>query len=152
MLPQFEKIASPAIADGVTGPPRSSFVGRTLLHGRMDQPETHSSPKADTADVTSTDHASDRATDAADATGAAPGTTTPGATPSERAQVRARAEAVLRELAGPAATLREDQWLAIEALVVDRRRALVVQRTGWGKSAVYFIATALLRGRGAGPR
>src|ERR1700723_145649 len=31
------------------------------------------------------------------------------------------------------------------------RRALVVQRTGWGKSAVYFIATALLRARGAGP-
>ncbi|WP_030256938.1 MULTISPECIES: RecQ family ATP-dependent DNA helicase [Streptomyces] len=72
------------------------------------------------------------------------------ATP-DRAEVRARAEAVLRELAGPAAALREDQWTAIEALVVDHRRALVVQRTGWGKSAVYFIATALLRARGAGP-
>jgi ATP-dependent DNA helicase RecQ len=47
--------------------------------------------------------------------------------------------------------MRPDQWSAIEALVVDRRRALVVQRTGWGKSAVYFIATALLRERGAGP-
>ncbi|MFI9274769.1 DEAD/DEAH box helicase [Kitasatospora sp. NPDC052896] len=70
---------------------------------------------------------------------------------ADRAAVRARAEAVLRELAGPAAVLREDQWLAIEALVVDRRRALVVQRTGWGKSAVYFIATALLRAGGAGP-
>ncbi|GAA2147659.1 DEAD/DEAH box helicase [Kitasatospora kazusensis] len=69
----------------------------------------------------------------------------------DRAAVRARAEAVLRELAGPAAVLREDQWLAIEALVIDHRRALVVQRTGWGKSAVYFIATALLRARGAGP-
>lgn len=31
------------------------------------------------------------------------------------------------------------------------RRALVVQRTGWGKSAVYFVATALLRRRGSGP-
>ena len=41
--------------------------------------------------------------------------------------------------------LREDQWRAIEALVVDRRRVLCVQRTGWGKSAVYFVATALLR-------
>ncbi|CAM5502841.1 RecQ family ATP-dependent DNA helicase [Streptomyces viridifaciens] len=70
---------------------------------------------------------------------------------ADRAEVRARAEAVLRELAGPAAGLREDQWTAIEALVVDHRRALVVQRTGWGKSAVYFIATALLRARGAGP-
>ncbi|WP_280668592.1 MULTISPECIES: RecQ family ATP-dependent DNA helicase [unclassified Kitasatospora] len=72
-------------------------------------------------------------------------------TPADRAAARARAEAVLRELAGPAARLREDQWLAIEALVLDRRRALVVQRTGWGKSAVYFIATALLRSAGSGP-
>ncbi|GAA2258553.1 MULTISPECIES: RecQ family ATP-dependent DNA helicase [Kitasatospora] len=72
-------------------------------------------------------------------------------TTPDRAAVRARAEAVLRELAGPGAALREDQWLAIEALVIDHRRALVVQRTGWGKSAVYFIATALLRARGAGP-
>ncbi|MFG3227817.1 RecQ family ATP-dependent DNA helicase [Kitasatospora sp. NPDC048194] len=70
---------------------------------------------------------------------------------ADREQVRARAESVLQELAGPAAALREDQWTAIEALVVDHRRALVVQRTGWGKSAVYFIATALLRARGAGP-
>ncbi|MEU4472175.1 RecQ family ATP-dependent DNA helicase [Micromonospora sp. NPDC023888] len=63
----------------------------------------------------------------------------------ERAAVRERAEAVLRRLAGDHARLREDQWRAIEALVVDRRRALCVQRTGWGKSAVYFVATALLR-------
>ncbi len=47
--------------------------------------------------------------------------------------------------------MRDDQWTAIESLVVHRRRALVVQRTGWGKSAVYFIAAKLLReaGRGA---
>ncbi len=65
---------------------------------------------------------------------------------------RAEAEALLRALVGsPAATLREDQWRAIEALVVAHRRVLVVQRTGWGKSAVYFVATALLRARGAGP-
>ena len=51
---------------------------------------------------------------------------------------------------GPAATLRDDQWTAIEALVVQRRRALVVQRTGWGKSAVYFIAAKLLRADGHG--
>src|SRR5271165_5790748 len=65
--------------------------------------------------------------------------------------LRAEAEACLRALAGPAAVLREDQWTAIRALVEDRVRALVVQRTGWGKSAVYFVATALLRARGAGP-
>jgi ATP-dependent DNA helicase RecQ len=57
----------------------------------------------------------------------------------------------LRALAGDHARLRDDQWTAIRALVVERRRALVVQRTGWGKSAVYFVATALLRARGAGP-
>jgi len=58
---------------------------------------------------------------------------------------------VLQALAGPEARLREDQWTAISALVEDGRRALVVQRTGWGKSAVYFVATALLREVGAGP-
>ena len=70
---------------------------------------------------------------------------------ADRARLREQAEAHLRALAGPAAELRADQWTAIEALVIDRRRALVVQRTGWGKSAVYFVATALLRAEGAGP-
>ncbi|GIH03201.1 ATP-dependent DNA helicase RecQ [Rhizocola hellebori] len=64
---------------------------------------------------------------------------------------REDAEAVLRRLAGDQARLRDDQWTAIEALVAQARRVLCVQRTGWGKSAVYFIATALLRARGAGP-
>jgi ATP-dependent DNA helicase RecQ len=64
---------------------------------------------------------------------------------AERPAVRECAEEVLRRLAGEHAVLREDQWRAIEALVVDRRRVLCVQRTGWGKSAVYFVATALLR-------
>jgi ATP-dependent DNA helicase RecQ len=70
--------------------------------------------------------------------------------PTVVSDLRSDAEACLRALAGPDAVLREDQWTAIEALVVGRRRALVVQRTGWGKSAVYFIATALLRAQGAG--
>ncbi|MFC7495668.1 MULTISPECIES: RecQ family ATP-dependent DNA helicase [unclassified Nocardioides] len=66
--------------------------------------------------------------------------------------VRASAEAHLRALVGTDdAVLREDQWSAIEALAVHRRRALVVQKTGWGKSAVYFVATLLLREQGAGP-
>jgi ATP-dependent DNA helicase RecQ len=63
---------------------------------------------------------------------------------------REQAQAILEQLAGPKATLRDDQWIAIEALVVHRRRALVVQRTGWGKSAVYFIAAKLLRASGHG--
>ncbi|MGB8652708.1 MAG: RecQ family ATP-dependent DNA helicase, partial [Mycobacteriales bacterium] len=66
-------------------------------------------------------------------------------------ELRDEAEQVLQALAGPHAALREDQWTAIAALVEQRTRALVVQRTGWGKSAVYFVATALLRARGAGP-
>ena len=63
---------------------------------------------------------------------------------------RDRAQAILEQLAGSEAVLRDDQWAAIEALVVGRRRALVVQRTGWGKSAVYFIAAKLLREQGRG--
>ncbi|GAQ63931.1 RecQ family ATP-dependent DNA helicase [Streptomyces scabiei] len=73
---------------------------------------------------------------------------------TDRQDLRTTADAVLARLVGApagAARLREDQWHAIEALVADKRRALVVQRTGWGKSAVYFVATALLRERGAGP-
>ena len=66
-------------------------------------------------------------------------------------ELREEAEHCLRALAGPSARLRDDQWTAIQALARDRRRALVVQRTGWGKSAVYFVTTALLRARGAGP-
>ncbi|MFF2848581.1 DEAD/DEAH box helicase [Streptomyces sp. NPDC058001] len=68
--------------------------------------------------------------------------------------LRSTADAVLSRLVGDPtgrARLREDQWRAIEALVAEKRRALVVQRTGWGKSAVYFVATALLREQGSGP-
>jgi ATP-dependent DNA helicase RecQ len=62
------------------------------------------------------------------------------------------ATTALRQLTGrDDAVFHDGQLEAIQALVDDRRRALVVQRTGWGKSAVYFIATLLLRQRGAGP-
>src|SRR3954467_15238932 len=63
----------------------------------------------------------------------------------------ARAHELLRDLGGPDASFREHQLEAIRDLVDDRARVLCVQRTGWGKSAVYFIATALLREAGAGP-
>jgi ATP-dependent DNA helicase RecQ len=46
---------------------------------------------------------------------------------------------------------RPGQWEAIEAMAIHRKRVLVVQRTGWGKSMVYFLATRLLRDSGAGP-
>ena len=51
----------------------------------------------------------------------------------------------------PGSPFHDGQFEAIEALVDAGRRALVVQRTGWGKSAVYFVASLLLRRRGAGP-
>src|ERR671913_460903 len=58
----------------------------------------------------------------------------------------------LRLLTGrPTADFRDGQREAIEALVNDRARVLVVQRTGWGKSAVYFLTTHLLRQQGFGP-
>lgn len=62
------------------------------------------------------------------------------------------ATAVLRRLVGrDDAAFRDGQLEAIEALVGDGRRVLVVQRTGWGKSAVYFVASRLQRAKGAGP-
>ncbi|MBG6212814.1 ATP-dependent DNA helicase RecQ [Cryobacterium sp. CAN_C3] len=65
---------------------------------------------------------------------------------------RASALAILRTLVGrPHADFHDGQYRAIETLVDQRKRALVVQRTGWGKSAVYFVATLLLRRQGAGP-
>lgn len=54
-------------------------------------------------------------------------------------------------MAGPDATPRDDQLRAVAELVDHRRRVLVVQATGWGKSAVYWAATAALRSQGAGP-
>src|SRR5512133_1289067 len=65
--------------------------------------------------------------------------------------LESRAAALLAELASPDATFRPHQLEAVAALVEDGGRVLVVQRTGWGKSAVYCTATALLRARGAGP-
>lgn len=58
----------------------------------------------------------------------------------------ARALALLRVgLQNPSAAFRDGQWEAIETLVAHRRRLLLVQRTGWGKSIVYFIGARLLR-------
>ena len=54
-------------------------------------------------------------------------------------------------MAGPDAAPRPDQLRAVAELVDNRRRVLVVQATGWGKSAVYWAATAALRSHGAGP-
>ncbi|MGN8049950.1 RecQ family ATP-dependent DNA helicase [Curtobacterium sp. 22159] len=68
------------------------------------------------------------------------------------AEIRTEAQEALQALTGRAdAVFHPGQLEAISALVEHRQRALVVQRTGWGKSAVYFLATLLLRRRGGGP-
>ncbi len=56
-----------------------------------------------------------------------------------------------RALDDPTADFHDGQWEAIDSLVNRRERLLMVQRTGWGKSSVYFIATRILRDRGLGP-
>jgi ATP-dependent DNA helicase RecQ len=61
------------------------------------------------------------------------------------------AQHVIRALAGPDASLRPDQQHAVAALCEPGARVLVVQATGWGKSAVYWAATRIRRGEGAGP-
>ena len=63
-----------------------------------------------------------------------------------------RGKKLLRQaLNDSSAEFRNGQWEAIEQLVQNRARLLVVERTGWGKSLVYFLATRLLRETGAGP-
>jgi ATP-dependent DNA helicase RecQ len=59
--------------------------------------------------------------------------------------------AVIHRMAGAAAAPRDDQRAAVAALVDHRSRVLVVQATGWGKSAVYWAATSALRAAGSGP-
>jgi ATP-dependent DNA helicase RecQ len=72
-------------------------------------------------------------------------------TPDQRAQ-HERALQLLRAMVGnPEAGFRGDQWDVIDAVVNKREKVLLVQRTGWGKSAVYFIAAKLLREQGRGP-
>lgn len=65
---------------------------------------------------------------------------------------RVQAQQLLQTaLANPTAEFRDGQWEAIDALVNHRQKLLVVQRTGWGKSSVYFISTKIFRDRGMGP-
>ena len=70
---------------------------------------------------------------------------------SAAGDIATRARELLRASLGPDADFRDGQLEAITALVDRRAHLLVVQRTGWGKSSVYFLTTRLLRDRGAGP-
>lgn len=62
-----------------------------------------------------------------------------------------KAENLLRTMLGGTATFRPGQWEAIDTVVSRKQSVLVVQRTGWGKSLVYFLTTKLLRDQGSGP-
>jgi ATP-dependent DNA helicase RecQ len=64
---------------------------------------------------------------------------------------KTKAESLLHAMLGEDKHFRAGQWEAIEAIALQKRRVLVVQRTGWGKSIVYFIATRILRDSGSGP-
>lgn len=65
---------------------------------------------------------------------------------------RAQARQLLQTaLVDSVAEFRDGQWEAIDALVNHQKKLLVVQRTGWGKSSVYFISAKIFRDRGMGP-
>ncbi|MDL9945433.1 DEAD/DEAH box helicase [Gordonia sp. ABSL11-1] len=66
------------------------------------------------------------------------------------ADQQSAADRVIESLAGPGSRLRDDQLTAVAALLRPSARVLVVQATGWGKSAVYWTATAIIRAAGAG--
>ena len=67
-------------------------------------------------------------------------------------ELKSKALSLLRQaLDHPTSDFREGQWEAIATLLQQQARLLVVQRTGWGKSIVYFLTTRLLRDQGAGP-
>ena len=64
-------------------------------------------------------------------------------------EIHAKATAIIKSLYGANASFRDGQYEAIEA-TMTQKRTLVVQRTGWGKSLVYFVCTKLMRERGKG--
>jgi ATP-dependent DNA helicase RecQ len=64
---------------------------------------------------------------------------------------RTDAQALLRlAMTNPKADFREGQWEAIDHIVNQRGKVLCIQRTGWGKSMVYFVAAKLMRAQGRG--
>ncbi len=66
-------------------------------------------------------------------------------------QLRKRAQGCLKRALGPFARFRTGQWEAIVPLLDGGSSMLVVQRTGWGKSVVYLVASRMLRDAGKGP-
>jgi ATP-dependent DNA helicase RecQ len=106
--------------------------------------ETGSTPSTDRT------RSADHAERIADTTGTSGTSDTSG--PSDTSDLAAEhLRQVLERLAGLGATPRGDQVEAVAAIVRPAARVLVVQATGWGKSAVYWAATSALRSSGRGP-
>ena len=63
---------------------------------------------------------------------------------SQHRDIYKKSTEIIKQLYGPKASFRAGQYEAIEA-TMTRNRTLVVQRTGWGKSLVYFVCTKLMR-------
>ena len=59
-------------------------------------------------------------------------------------------ELLKKVLNNPAAEFREGQWEAIDSVANKNKKLLLVQRTGWGKSIVYFLSTKIFRDNGRG--
>ena len=78
-------------------------------------------------------------------------TIAPALSPGKKMTSQDEARSLLQRMLGTDREFREGQWEAIHQVANQRRRVLVVQRTGWGKSIVYFLATKILRQAGAGP-
>ena len=133
----------PQLAKKPSGKPQATRTGRVPRGrgsrygaGAPTRPTKSGAPTRPTSDVVPLDH----------------GQVGAGCLTGGVSETRDQAERHLRALVGTDdAVLYDDQWAAISALAEQKRRTLVVQRTGWGKSAVYFVATLLLREAGAGP-
>ena len=67
----------------------------------------------------------------------------------ERDEIYKSSLEIIKTIYGQDASFRQGQYEAIEA-TMTRKRTLVVQKTGWGKSLVYFVCTKLLRAQGRG--
>lgn len=118
-------VHTPPVGDGHTAAPRAPDVSRSPRSREQAIPRSpRSGPSAHRPPATTRIAATDRT--------------------SGLALLRAA-------LNDPLAEFRDGQWEAIDALVNRRERTVVVQRTGWGKSSVYFIATRMFRDLGRGP-
>lgn len=140
---EFKKAALTEIDDSTdTPPPDRPHEEPTVT----DAPDSGGQPDPSPSDPDGNDLDTD--SESSSRTGSTPNLDGSG---ESRPVEKADAQRLLEETVAPDATFRPHQWVAIDRLVNHDDHLLLVQRTGWGKSTVYFIATKLLRAHGAGP-